>query len=46
MLWQNKDGVWTVTRVISYNHNHGLLAKKARMRARCNALAGRSFIMH
>ena len=26
-LWQNKDGVWKVTRVISYNHNHGLLAK-------------------
>src|SRR5277367_4138474 len=27
MLWQNKEGVWKVTRVISYNHNHGLLAK-------------------
>jgi hypothetical protein len=27
MLWQNKDGVWKVTRVISYNHNQGLLAK-------------------
>jgi Domain of unknown function (DUF4440) len=27
MLWQNKDGVWKVTRVISYNHNHGFLAK-------------------
>jgi len=27
MLWENKDGVWKVTRVISYNHNHGLLAK-------------------
>ena len=27
MLWQNKDGVWKVTRVISYDHNHGLLAK-------------------
>jgi hypothetical protein len=27
MLWQNKDGVWKVTRVISYNHNSGLLAK-------------------
>jgi ketosteroid isomerase-like protein len=27
MLWQNKDGVWRVTRVISYNHNQGLLAK-------------------
>jgi ketosteroid isomerase-like protein len=26
-LWQNKDGVWKVTRVISYEHNHGLLAK-------------------
>src|SRR6202167_3844617 len=26
-LWQNKDGVWKVTRVISYNHNHGVLAK-------------------
>jgi len=27
MLWQNKNDVWRVTRVISYNHNHGLLAK-------------------
>ena len=27
MLWQNKDGVWKVTRVISYNHNQGLLTK-------------------
>jgi hypothetical protein len=27
MLWQNKDGTWKVTRVISYDHNHGLLAK-------------------
>jgi len=27
MLWQNKDGVWKMTRVISYNHNQGLLAK-------------------
>ena len=27
MLWQNEDGVWRVTRVISYNHNQGLLAK-------------------
>ena len=27
MLWQNKDGVWKVTRAISYNHNQGLLAK-------------------
>jgi ketosteroid isomerase-like protein len=26
-LWQNKDGMWKVTRVISYEHNHGLLAK-------------------
>jgi ketosteroid isomerase-like protein len=26
-LWQNKDGAWTVARVISYNHNQGLLAK-------------------
>ena len=27
MLWQNKDDVWKVTRVISYDHNQGLLAK-------------------
>ena len=27
MLWQDKDGVWKITRVISYEHNHGLLAK-------------------
>jgi hypothetical protein len=27
MLWQDKDGVWKVTRVISYEHNKGLLAK-------------------
>src|SRR5450432_1470613 len=27
MLWQNKDGAWQVTRVISYDHNHGPLAK-------------------
>ena len=27
MLWQNKDGAWKVTRVISFDHNHGLLAK-------------------
>lgn len=27
MLWQNKDGHWKVTRVISYEHNHGLLVK-------------------
>jgi hypothetical protein len=27
MLWQNMDGAWKVTRVISYYHNHGLLAK-------------------
>ena len=26
-LWQNKDDVWKVTRVISYEHNRGLLAK-------------------
>jgi len=26
-LWQNKDGSWKVTRVISYQHNQGLLAK-------------------
>jgi ketosteroid isomerase-like protein len=26
-LWQNKDGAWKVTRVISYEHNRGLLAK-------------------
>jgi hypothetical protein len=27
MLWHNTDGAWKVTRVISYNHNQGLLAK-------------------
>ena len=27
MLWQNNNGTWKVTRVISYEHNHGLLAK-------------------
>ena len=27
MLWQNKDGGWKLTRVISYEHNEGLLAK-------------------
>ena len=27
MLWQNKDSVWKVTRVISYNHNQGQPAK-------------------
>ena len=27
MLWQNRDGAWKLTRVISYNHNQGLLAK-------------------
>ncbi|HUA16676.1 MAG TPA: nuclear transport factor 2 family protein [Verrucomicrobiae bacterium] len=27
MIWQNKDGAWKVTRVISYEHNHGLLVK-------------------
>jgi hypothetical protein len=26
-LWQNKDGAWKMTRAISYEHNHGLLAK-------------------
>ena len=26
-VWQNKDGIWKVTRVISYEHNQGLLAK-------------------
>ena len=26
-LWQNKDGVWKITRAISYEHNQGLLAK-------------------
>ena len=26
-LWQNKDGAWKVTRVISYDHKHGLLEK-------------------
>ncbi len=26
-LWQNKDGAWKVTRVISYEHNQGKLAK-------------------
>ena len=27
MLWHNQDGVWKVTRVISYDHNHGLIVK-------------------
>ena len=27
MLWQNKDDTWKVTRVISYEHNNGLLVK-------------------
>jgi ketosteroid isomerase-like protein len=27
MLWQNKSGAWKITRVISYDHNHGILAK-------------------
>ena len=27
MLWQNKDNAWRLTRVISYEHNHGLLVK-------------------
>lgn len=26
-LWQDKDGTWKVTRVISFEHNQGLLAK-------------------
>ena len=26
-LWQNKNGTWKVTRVISYDHNQALLAK-------------------
>lgn len=26
-LWHNDNGVWKVTRVISYEHNQGLLAK-------------------
>lgn len=26
-LWQNSNGAWKVTRAISYDHNHGLLAK-------------------
>ncbi len=26
-IWQNKAGEWKVTRAISYEHNHGLLAK-------------------
>jgi hypothetical protein len=27
MLWHNDNGVWKITRVISYQHNEGLLAK-------------------
>jgi hypothetical protein len=27
MLWHDDNGVWKVTRVISYEHNEGLLAK-------------------
>jgi Domain of unknown function (DUF4440) len=27
MLWQNRDGGWKVTRVISYEHNQGMLVK-------------------
>ncbi len=27
MLWQNRNGTWKLTRVISYQHNQGLLAK-------------------
>ncbi len=26
-LWHNDHGVWRITRTISYEHNHGLLAK-------------------
>lgn len=26
-IWHNDDGVWKVTRAISYEHNEGLLAK-------------------
>lgn len=26
-LWQNDHGVWRITRTVSYEHNHGLLAK-------------------
>jgi len=26
-IWHDDNGVWTVTRVISYDHNQGLLAK-------------------
>jgi ketosteroid isomerase-like protein len=34
-LWQNKNGEWKVTRVISYEHNHGLLAKCALRSCSC-----------
>ena len=27
LLWQNTANTWKLTRVISYDHNHGLLAK-------------------
>ena len=27
VLWQNKEDAWKITRVISYEHNRGLLAK-------------------
>ena len=27
MLWQNQDGAWKLTRVISYDQNRGLLVK-------------------
>lgn len=26
-IWHNENGVWKITRVISYEHNQGLLAK-------------------
>jgi hypothetical protein len=26
-IWHNENGVWTITRVISYQHNEGLLTK-------------------
>jgi hypothetical protein len=27
MIWHDDNGTWIVTRVISYEHNEGLLAK-------------------